>query len=328
MAWELLRDYPPPPHTFRHDLQSFLCLFLYIAHVYVGPGGQRAIRKDDIYHQWCKWIHSLDFPEAMGIERRAIITNLDEYTRFVNKTFSKYFKPLKVFAHELRKTTIDNEATLTHKDVIDLFTKFAGDKAITADENWSSAQDRKGYSLEVPKEKSGKATPSSVEIAKFQEISQRAQLEKMAMYEDDSDEDSASESFQASRALQNEQLAENESHDPFFEPRAPPQTGKSGRQPTRKSLRSSKYKPGALSEHNQEVKGWGGRDSFVASGGSDRRSDLAATKKRRLNTGRTITTSSQSNADSGGKRKGRSQSRATSTANGVSSETSSVGGGR
>lgn len=94
MAWELLNVDPAPFHTSKHGLQSFLWVFLFLIHFYVGQGCQDAICQDTIHKHWREWIGTLGDPKEMGNKKEALMKNKDEkYTAFVDETFSKYFEP-------------------------------------------------------------------------------------------------------------------------------------------------------------------------------------------------------------------------------------------
>lgn len=109
MAWKLLKLVPAPVHTFKHDIQSFLWVLLFLVHFYIGPGSEGAIRQDDMRKYWCRWIGSLNDTKKMRASREKLMKNRDDrYSVFVDATFSKYFEGLKPLAHDLRQAIVDS----------------------------------------------------------------------------------------------------------------------------------------------------------------------------------------------------------------------------
>ncbi|KAL1755822.1 hypothetical protein FB107DRAFT_274546 [Schizophyllum commune] len=107
----------------RHDLQSILCLVIWICVCYSGPGGQ--LRAFNL--QESKIFNWLQIDESIAGANKAAILNLraeDPFGNFMHETFDHYWHDVKRCVWELREVIMRESPQPRHSEVLQVLDKW------------------------------------------------------------------------------------------------------------------------------------------------------------------------------------------------------------
>ncbi|KAJ7094238.1 hypothetical protein C8R43DRAFT_908029 [Mycena crocata] len=129
-------------HEPKHDLESFLYVFIWICWHYAGPGAER--KNFDIYspsHKLQKWVVGLDY-EDIGRSKGYMMEHVQDWKRIILQNFAPYFEPLKPCLTAWRQLFVENR--LTHDAVLAVL---RGALPGLEMEIWSHHDDPAGYGI-------------------------------------------------------------------------------------------------------------------------------------------------------------------------------------